>query len=197
MPLFGWLINRFWKEKNGIIPKNIFVEEEENTNTSSSNGHDYDLTFNVLGIYYRGQLIQGIDSVYSFLTIDMDKKGYNDAITNSDASNLQNNLKLLYYDLTIVIERALSFYDEKIKEQEFFIKSRNDVGLTDVAAQITTEMNKILELVSKIKAIENDTVKNQGKSQRLLLSYEIGFKRGLAALTATKLFPEQSIANNK
>lgn len=198
MALFDWLKYRFWKNRNVNIPKSVFIEEPEDNDSTDLNKAEpnYDLSSNFLGVTYNGQLIQGIDSVHFFITIDLDKKGYNDALTNPDASNLKDNLKLLYYDLTIVIERALSYYNDKIKEQEFYIKSRNDIGLTDLAEEITTEKNKILELIDKVKKIEEETINNQGKSQRMILSYEIGFKRGLAAITASKLFPERNLNNS-
>lgn len=192
MALFDWLKYRFWKNRTQDIPKNLFIEEPHESGSSENEGFsketvDYDLTSNLLGVTYNGQLIQGIDSIHFFITIDQDKKGYNDALSNPDSSNLEANIKLLYYDLTIVIERALSYYNDKIKEQDFFIKSRNDIGLTDLAEEITTEKNKILELIEKVKKIEEETKNNEGKSQRMILSYTIGFKRGLAAITASKL----------
>jgi hypothetical protein len=201
MALFDWLKFRFWKNRSQNIPENIFLEKPVEESSSdvfhnSKSEHNYDLTSNVLGVTYDGQLIQGIDSVHLFITIDLDKKGYNDALTNPDSSNLKDNLKLLYYDLTIVIERALSYYDEKIKELEAYYKSRNNLGLTDLADEIATEKNKILELVEKVKKIEEEATRNEGKGQRMLLSYEIGFKRGLAALTASKLFPKNNGLNN-
>lgn len=201
MALFDWLKYRFRKNRNPNIPKSVFIEEPDEVNSTDEINSprptsDYDLTSSLLGVTYNGQLIQGIDSVHLFMTIDLDKKGYNDALTNSDASNLKDNLKLLHYDLTIVIERALSYYNDKIKEQDFFIKSRNDIGLTDLANEITSEKDKVLELIDKVKKIEEENNKDEGKSQRMILSYEIGFKRGLTAITASKLFPNKNHLNN-
>ena len=141
MALFDWLKYRFWKNRNRDIPENVFIEKPEDNipednNDTKNTEPMYDLTSSTLGITYNGQLIQGIDSVHLFITIDRDKKGYNDALANSDASNLKDNLNLLDSDLSIVIDRALSFYEEKIEVQDNLIKSRNNFGLNELADEI-------------------------------------------------------------
>jgi hypothetical protein len=197
MALFDWLKYRFFKDRTKKLnPDNINKEsdpmDEEDKFMYSKSESDYDLSSSVLGVKYNGQLVQGIDSIYLFITIDLERKGYNDALANSDTSNLHANLKILYIDLLIVIERALTFYNEKIKEQEFYIESRKNLGMTDVAAEVTAEKSKIEELINKVKVIEDEAKKNEGKSQRMLVSYEIGFKRGLSSITASKLFGRKS-----
>src|SRR5512133_810412 len=67
----------------------------------------------------------GLDAIYAFLQSDYESKGYNDALTNSDESYKNDNIRLIRQDLIILIERTVNYYETMIKETDFHISTRS------------------------------------------------------------------------
>jgi len=131
--------------------------------------------------------VLGIDAIYAFLQADYETKGYNDALTNPDENYKADNIKLFQYDLQILIQRSFMYYDDKIKEIDFHIGSRTRAGLIDLVEELKIKRNLVIEHIEKVKQLQHDTASNTGMSERITLSYQRGFMRGLAAITQTKV----------
>lgn len=129
----------------------------------------------------------GIDAIYAFLQADYETRGYNDALTNPDESYKNDNIKLFQYDLQILIQRSFMYYDDKVKEIDFHIGSRTRAGLIDLVEELKIKRELVLEHTSKVKQLQHDTESNTGMSERIKLSYQRGFMRGLAAISQTKV----------
>jgi hypothetical protein len=129
----------------------------------------------------------GIDAIYAFLQADYETKGYNDALTNPDESYKNDNIQLFQFDLQILVQRSFTYYDDKIKEIDFHIGSRTRAGLIDLVEELKIKRELVLEHIGKVKQLQHETENNAGMSDRIRLSYQRGFMRGLAAISQTKV----------
>jgi hypothetical protein len=124
-----------------------------------------------------------LDKIYAFAETDFEQKGYDDALINPDNSYSSDNIKLLKYDLHIKIKRAYKTYEDYIKDIEFHIESRKNAGLIDTVKLLETELAKIKDSIEEVRSIEENFDKGTGLVERISLSYQRGFMRGLAAMS--------------
>lgn len=142
----------------------------------------------------RGQLIfsengtKGIDAIYSFLQSDYETKGYDDALTNPDESYKNDNIRLLRQDLMILIDRSIYHYETQIRETEFHISSRSRAGLVDLVDELKMQKDLLQSHIEKVKQIKAEVDSETGSGQRVVLSYQRGFMRGLYAISQSKFF---------
>lgn len=129
-----------------------------------------------------------IDAIYAFLQFDYESRGFNDALTNPDDSYRNDNVNLLKQDLFILIEKSITFYEGLQKEVDFHINSRTRAGLIDLVEELKTRREMVTDHLAKIKIIKEDALNGNGAVQRIALSYQRGFMRGLSALTQSNVF---------
>lgn len=167
MGLFNFF-NKKTKETNDQIPsKELFVaEEDENVNSVDPNNSMINL-----------------ESIYNYAATDFEDKGYDDAIVNPDLSYSEDNLKLLRYDLEIMINRAFRTYDDYIQDLKFHIESRKSAGLIDTVKLLESQHLKVNEAIKELGTIKTEFDENVGLVERISLSYKRGFSRGLAAMS--------------
>ena len=151
------------------IPKNIFIEDRDFVEADKKKD-------------------VGIDAVYNFLLEDFEVRGYNDAMTNPDDSYKSDNLKLLAQDLDILLQKVDTYYQDRLKVVDFHIASRGRAGLVDLVEELKTQRETLIDHMAKIKIIKMDNENKVGATQRIMLSYQRGFMRGLSTLTQSKLF---------
>lgn len=132
--------------------------------------------------------LKGLDDVYSFLQFDYESKGYNDALTNPDESYRNDNVRLIQHDLIILIDRTIVYYETMLKEADFHISSRSRAGLIDLVEELKIRKEVTGDHLEKVKQIKAEALKGEGASQRIVLSYQRGFMRGLYAISQSKLF---------
>lgn len=130
---------------------------------------------------------KGLDAVYAFFQNDYESKGYNDALANPDESYRTDNIKLLNHDLFILIERTSTYYEDLAKEVEFHISSRSRAGLIDLVEELKIRMQIINDHREKLKAIKEEALSGTGAIQRIGLSYQRGFLRGLSSISQAKI----------
>lgn len=131
---------------------------------------------------------KGLDAIYAFLQYDYESKGYNDAITNPDESYKADNIKLFRHDLSILIDRSATYYEGLLKETDFHISSRSRAGLIDLVEELKTRKEVIVDHLQKVKMIKQETMNGGGDTDRIALSYQRGFMRGLSAISQSKIF---------
>ncbi|MBB3124534.1 hypothetical protein FHS04_002057 [Mesoflavibacter sabulilitoris] len=165
MGLFS-LFNR----KDNKIPttpsKELFIEEETDEQ-----------------IQVDKKSVIDLDKIYLYAATDFENKGYDDAIINPDISYSVDNLKLLKYDLEILIKRAFRSYEDYIKDLQFHIDSRRNAGLIDTVKLLESQLEKVNEAIKELTEIESDFKEGNGLVERISLSYKRGFSRGLAAMS--------------
>jgi hypothetical protein len=139
------------------------------------------------GYYPTNGEAKGIEAIYSFLQGDYESKGYNDALTSSEDSNKKDNMRLIQLDLEILIQKVDTYYKDSIREIDFHVNSRTRAGLIELVEELKTRKEMVLEHMVKVEEIRKEMQTNTGMTQRIVLSYERGFMRGLSALTQSRI----------
>ena len=131
---------------------------------------------------------KGLDSIYAFLQNDYESRGYNDALINPDESYKSDNIRLIQHDLMILIDRTATYYETLLRETDFHISSRSRAGLIDLVEELKIKKEVTADHLGKVHQIKAEASKGEGASQRIVLSYQRGFMRGLYAISQSKLF---------
>lgn len=159
--------------ENSEIPRELFVEDKEpqdQLTLHSSNG-----------------VANGIEVVYEFLQADYETRGYHDVLTNPDDKNKADGIKLIKLDLQILIKRVNNYYEKKIKDYDLHISSRGRAGLIDLVEELKSEKEKALNDIEEVNIIAAEIESGTGIVERIILSYQKGFMRGLSAITQSKV----------
>jgi hypothetical protein len=130
---------------------------------------------------------KGLDTVYAFFLNDYESKGYNDSLTNPDESYKSDNIKLLNHELFILIERTSTYYEDLAKEMEFHISTRSRAGLIDLVEELKIRMQIINDHRGKLTEIKKEALTGTGAIERIGLSYQRGFMRGLSSISQAKV----------
>jgi hypothetical protein len=130
---------------------------------------------------------RGIEAIYAFLQSDFEAKGYNDALTSPDDSYKADNIRLIKMDLQILIQKVNTYYEDLMKELDFHIQSRSRAGLVDLVEELKTRKQMASEHMAKVAGISSEMQLGSGMTQRIILSYQRGFMRGLSALTQSNV----------
>lgn len=183
MGLFDWFTMK--NSKTPFINKNDFVEDLDE---GSNKENHADLFTHVNEIQEQNKIISVRKELDDFLSFDFGSQGYENALINPDSSNADSHKEILKYQLEIIIDRVLTKLQNEISNFDFHIKTRTKNGMLDTVDEINSEKEKYAQEIKKIEEILNEARNNTGKGHVIILSYEQGFKKGLAAITASKLF---------
>lgn len=156
------------------IPKEDFMEEGNKPNE-----------------FQQQEKVVGLETIYKFLQSDFESKGYNDALINPDDSYKTDNLLLIKYDLQIIIHKVNTYHEDLLRELDFHILSRSRAGLIDLVEELKNRKEMVKEHVNKVTHIKNDLDNEFGMVQRILLSYQRGFMKGLSAITQSNVLNKQ------
>jgi len=129
----------------------------------------------------------GIEAVYRFLQDDYESRGYQDALTNPDESYRNDNLKLFRQDLFILLQRASTYYETMLTRLDFHLASRERAGLIDLVEELRARKELVSSYLEKIREIHTGAKNNNGMTERIMLSYQRGFNRGLAAISKSEI----------
>ena len=129
----------------------------------------------------------GIEGVYAYMLSDFEGKGYRDALSNSDVSSREDNVRLIHLGLQIRIDQAKLYYEDRIKEIAAHIASRSQAGLNDLAQELETRKKIYSGHLEALEALKKELGSSDGTTFRVVHSYLTGFKRGLAAITYAKI----------
>jgi len=124
-----------------------------------------------------------IDLLSRFLDRNHEGKGYDDALINPDSVHLTENMRALKNELERTIRKVKTFYEDFIKEINYHIDSRSRRGMVDTVEELKMKKEISESHILKVLQIEADAKNNTGDSQGILISYERGFKNGLAAIS--------------
>lgn len=174
------LFNRLRKKNNGIPVSTGDAGGIQKLAAAGGNGQEFNLL--------PAGGTKGLDAIYAFLQYDYESKGYNDALTNPDESYRNDNTRLIQHDLMILIERTETFYETMLKETDFHISSRSRAGLIDLVEELRIRKDVTIGHLEKVRQIKAEAAAGGGASQRIVLSYQRGFMRGLYAISQSKLF---------
>lgn len=129
----------------------------------------------------------GIEAVYAFLQADYESKGYSDALINADNSNRNDGIKLIKLDLQLLTRRVNNYYEKRIKDLDVQISSRSRAGLMDLVEELRSEKEKAEKDIEEVKQMSAEIDSGTGMVERIILSYQKGFMRGLSAITQSRM----------
>ena len=124
-----------------------------------------------------------LDEIYNYLRIDFESRGYEDALSNPDTSYRDMNKQLLVSNLKVLFKQIKQIYIDNLKTNDFHIKSREQAGLIDIVELLKNRRETLENHLTEINKMETDLENNVDYMVGMLLSYERGFLRGLAALS--------------
>jgi len=125
----------------------------------------------------------GMEQVYTFLQADYESKGYSDALVNPDNSYKEDNIKLMRLDLQILIDNTHTYYENLISELNLHIVIRSRAGLVDLVQELEARKQLVEDHRKKLDTLRAGMDDENGLCQRIILSYQRGFMKGLTALT--------------
>ena len=94
-------------------------------------------------------------------------------------------------DLQILVQKVNTYYEDMIRELDFHISSRSRADLIDLVEELKTRKEMVLEHMEKVNQVKKEMEANLGMTQRILLSYQRGFMRGLSALTQSNVLSKK------
>lgn len=124
-----------------------------------------------------------IDIIYEFLKKDYETKGYEDAMSNPDVSYKEMNMRIIKSSLEVKFRQVRLRYIDDLRTIQFHINSRSSAGLVDVVSQLETKKEMLIQHMDELDKMEQDFRDSLPYMTGMLLSYERGFLRGLAALS--------------
>lgn len=138
-----------------------------------------------------GNSVVGLETIYRFLQSDFESKGYDDALVNPDHSYKTDNFLLIKYDLQILLHQVSTYHDDLLRELDFHIQSRSRAGLIDLVEELKNRKEMVNEHIGKVLQIRKELESESGMTQRILLSYQRGFMKGLSAITQSNVLNKQ------
>ncbi|MDR3653125.1 MAG: hypothetical protein P4L34_09165 [Paludibacter sp.] len=128
-----------------------------------------------------------MDEIYKYLQIDFESRGYEDALSNPDISYRDMNKKLIISNLKVLFKQIKQIYIDSLSTTDFHIRSRSQAGLIDIVDLLKNRKGTLESHLKEINKMEEDLEKGEDYMIGMLLSYERGFLRGLAALSLETL----------
>lgn len=159
------------QENNLDVKRDDFVDDTPPNNS----GND-----TILIQYGTGQ---AIDLIYGYLKEDYESRGYEDALSNPDTSYKEMNKSIIKSNLEVKFKQVRLCYEDRLRNLNFHIESRSQAGLVDVVKQLQSEKDRLECHMKELYKMEQDFQNNAPYMVGMLLSYERGFVRGLAALS--------------
>lgn len=156
-----------------LVPRDPYTEDQgqrEQSTMTSANGQ-----------------ANGIEAVYAFLQADYESRGYSDALINADNSNKTDGIKLIKLDLQLLTRRVNNYYEKRIKDLDVQISSRSRAGLLDLVEELRSEKEKAERDIEEVKQMSAEIDTGTGMVERIILSYQKGFMRGLSAITQSRM----------
>ena len=128
-----------------------------------------------------------IDLIYSFLKEDFEAKGYDDALSNPDLSYREKNKLIIKSSLEIKFRQVRLKYNDILRDIDFHISSRKEAGLVDLVRELETKRETLERHLEELNKMEQDFIEGKPYMIGMLLSYDKGFGRGLAALSLEQI----------
>lgn len=152
------------------VPKELFIENERpDTSQPDQPGNSpgkYDLSV-----------------LHRFLDQDLEKKGYEDALTNPDTQHMNRTIETIRHQLMGILSRVETYYQGYLRDIDFHIETRRRQNLLELVAELETHKAKIEDEKKTVDAIKNEAFKDGWPCQNLILTYQRGFLNGFAAIT--------------
>lgn len=153
-------------EATNPIPKDKFIMEEAPVNSSKR-----------LPIY----------EIYKRFQEDWEVKGYNDAIRFPETTYRDNQKKVIIDQLRLAIKESLLHYEDKLVDIDIHLCQVQKNGLMETYDKYMQEKKKLIAHRDELAVLNKDAEEIGEKTQPILMSYDMGFTRGLVSLSNEKI----------
>ncbi len=126
---------------------------------------------------------KSLETFLLYLMRNIEDEGYADALKVPDMNYMNMNIEKRLMDITIILERSILYHREKLKELEVHINLHKNSGLHDIVNRLEKEKELYTYFLQRIQDLSKDFSEQKGYCNRIVQSYTIGFKRGVAVLT--------------
>ena len=123
-----------------------------------------------------------VTTFYDFLAADHMEQGYNDALINSDATHLNQNVAALKNKLQMELNKAKAYYFNYICDLDNQINRMEKSGLIDTSEDLKTSRKKSQSRYDELIKMEENANNNESEAMAIVISYKRGFHNGLAAI---------------
>lgn len=152
------------------IPEKFFIENEHPEPTT------FDQPKSTPGKYDLALL-------YKFIDQDLEKKGYEDALTNPDTQHMTRTIETIRHQFKGILSRVETYYQGYLRDIDFHIETRKRQNLLELVAELETHKAKMEDEKMTVEAIKNEALNDGWPCQNLILTYKRGFLNGFAAIT--------------
>mgnify|MGYP006988857058 CR=1 FL=1 len=173
MGLFSFF--RKTNEANMDDQQNPYKESTQNSNNNKVDAND-NVTIVNIGTGYP------IDVVYSYLRKNFDNQGYDDAMANHDASYMNLGKLQIENHLRVLFKQVTQKYNDEIVRLEPIIDSTRAMLMADHAAQLESRLRTYKAHIAEIDKLKQNLDNKTQEMTTMLMSYERGFQRGMAAI---------------
>lgn len=160
----------FQEVEEVVIPKNKFVMEEKPRKTE-------------LPIY----------EVYQRLQEDWESKGFADAKAFPESTYKENRKKVIIDNLRVLIKETIIKYEDKLIEVDGCIEQAEKNGFIETLDRYKQNRKILTRHFEELSMLDRDARQIGEKTSAILLSYTMGFARGVAAVGDDQV---SSIMNN-
>lgn len=148
------------------IPKDKFILETKTVEES--------LELPIYGIYQRFQE-------------DWETKGYKDATNFPETSYRENQKRVIVDKLRLAIKEALLRYEDKLTDIDSHINRAEKNGLIETLEKYHQERKKLVAHRDELSVLDQDVREVGEKTRPILVSYDMGFTRGMVSLSNEKV----------
>lgn len=160
------LDNASGQENNTPIPRDKFILETKTMEESPE--------LPIYGIYQRFQE-------------DWETKGYKDATEFPETSYRENQKRVIVDKLRLAIKEALLRYEDKLTDIDSHINRAEKNGLIETLEKYQQERKKLVAHKSELSILDQDVREVGEKTRPILVSYDMGFTRGMVSLSNEKV----------
>ena len=128
-----------------------------------------------------------IYTVYQRLQEDWESKGYGDAKAFPETTYRENRQKVIVDNLRLLIKEAITTYEDKMIEIDGYIEQAEKNGFIETFRKYQQSRKIIVRHFEELRALDKDATQIGEKTQSILLSYAMGFARGVAAVGDDKV----------
>ena len=128
-----------------------------------------------------------IYGIYERFQEDWETKGYKNAIEFPETSYRDNQKRVIVDKLRLAIKEALLRYDDKLTDIDSHINRAEKNGLVETLEKYQQERKKLIAHRDELAVLDQDVREVGEKTRPILVSYDMGFTRGLVALSDDKV----------
>lgn len=138
----------------------------------------------------RAQMVKDelpLYEIYRRFQEDWETRGFSDARQFPETAYKENQKRVLVDKLRIAIKEALIKYDDKMIEIDSCIEEASKNGLVETHERYKQSKRKLSKHFDELSILDKDAQEIGEKTTAMLISYDMGFARGQAALSNDKV----------